>query len=142
MLSIFQMANYTEVNPAKELEPKIADYNPDKFLNNAGYNLAIGLLISIGLVILFAAIFSWVLPTEPQNLTTDLEAICEQCDDTKRIEIVQLYFSELENQREFVLDIVKSVLINVLLPIMTAVLGYLFASRSGSPLNDTNSETV
>ena len=46
--------------------------------------------------------------------------------------IIQLISEQTSQTRAFILDISKSILLNLLLPILTATLGYIFGSREAT----------
>lgn len=51
---------------------------------------------------------------------------------SKKVSLVKIIQEENKASRDFVLQITQMVLLNLLLPILTAILGYIFGSRSES----------
>ncbi|MBX3253653.1 MAG: hypothetical protein KF862_05880 [Chitinophagaceae bacterium] len=48
---------------------------------------------------------------------------------TKKIELVRIIQEEKKNYRDFTIQISQMILLNLLLPVLTAILGYIFASN-------------
>lgn len=46
----------------------------------------------------------------------------------RKLEVMRIIQEEKKNYRDFTLQIVQMVLLNLLLPVLTAILGYIFAS--------------
>ncbi len=47
----------------------------------------------------------------------------------KKIELIKLIQAEKKNYRDFTIQIAQMILLNLLLPVLTAILGYIFASN-------------
>ena len=91
--------------------------------------MALYVLIGVGVVLCFAGTYYFAQPSM-EEIAAELMPIIQDFDDVQKIEMTKLFFAEFDSRREFVLDLSKSTLINVFLPIMTAILGYVFASRN------------
>ena len=108
-LSKAQKVNPTTVSG----DPKVRTLAP---IQKAGYKLAVIVLSIIGGYILFIiSLF----------LFTDLEVTYS----TGIKEHIEALSNEKESYREFVLKISQLILLNLLLPTLTAILGYIFGSN-------------
>ncbi|GAC1569518.1 MAG: hypothetical protein NVS3B8_17110 [Chitinophagaceae bacterium] len=53
---------------------------------------------------------------------------------TKKLELIKMVQQEKKSQRDFIKEMSQMILLNLLLPTLTAILGYIFASNQ----NNTN----
>lgn len=113
----------------------------------AGVNLTWGVLtiISSVLFIIFVFIFidtykyppAPIFPVIPDEIIGDLtvEQFLAYTDALR-----QNVEAQKEARREFILDIIEKVVVNVLLPVLTALLGYIFGTSSNIGNNTPKDE--
>jgi len=97
--------------------------------NTLGYNLVRMTLFIVGgfLVFLMVAIVFFKGVDVPTNLINQVESSDSLSVASK--ELLNMYVEERENEREFFLKISQIVLLNLLLPIITAIVGFIFGSE-------------
>lgn len=98
-----------------------------------GFNLSSFVLLIISGFILFLAIYLSIkqfeaspliqIPTEP-NIPDSTYA--------RKIELIRMIQEEKKSYREFTVQMAQMVLLNLLLPVLTAILGYIFASNKNN----------
>ncbi len=100
-------------------------------VQKAGYKLAKFILwiISGYLVLLFIMLF-----TKDFDGSNEIRIVASNVPDSvfqKQIELIEAYQEEQQSNRDFIYNISQMVLLNLLLPTLTAVLGYIFGTREG-----------
>lgn len=137
-----------EVAPSERVrEPLLPTVNqPRSFLEGVGYKLTRGVLIGLFIVIF---LFLGILTTGPNSTATEdqqkkaqqLLADCLKPDDTTkdlctpaRLEIAKTILAEpaVTAYREFWKSMFERIVGTTLLPILTALLGYLFGTQRGN----------
>ncbi len=98
-------------------------------LPKAGYNLSRIILALIGLYILFIIIY---IINDANNAGSKMNIPSDLISDsnfTKRLELFKAFQEEHQNSRNFFMQITQMVLLNLLLPTLAAILGYIFGTR-------------
>ena len=118
-------------NPIVPVEIKSEPLDPNKL----GYNLVkIALFIVAGfLILLMLAIVFYKRLDVSANLSNAYNLSNSLKIDSK--ELLSMYIQERDNEREFILKISQIVLLNLLLPIITAIVGFIFGAKSLSSRN-------
>jgi hypothetical protein len=95
-----------------------------------GLQLSRFVLIIISGFILILVVLLFVKEFDASN-NIQIPAVANIPDSTysKKIELVKLLQEEKKNYRDFVIQITQMVLLNLLLPVLTAILGYIFGSN-------------
>lgn len=94
-----------------------------------GYSLAKTVLYIVGIYLLIMLIvIIWFDVSKGTFAVVNQENMISDTLNTDYEKVINLYFTEQESKRVFVLDISKIVLLNFLLPIITAIIGYIFGS--------------
>jgi flagellar biosynthesis/type III secretory pathway M-ring protein FliF/YscJ len=114
-------------------ESVFVDAGPDvqePSLNMIGYRLSRFVLWIISAFIFFLVIFLFV---KQFDATASIQ-IPEQLNladssFSRKLELIKELREEKKNYRDFTLQISQMVLLNLLLPVLTAILGYIFASN-------------
>ncbi len=104
--------------------------------NEMGYRLVrITLCIVAGFLLLLMVSF---ICFKKMDITTELFQATKVSDslniDVEKV--VNLVISERQNERDFMLKISQIVLLNLLLPIITGTVGFIFGSKSVTSKND------
>lgn len=98
-----------------------------------GYNLSSFVLIIISCFILFLTIYLFTKQFEASSLIQiPQEANISDSTYARKIELIRMIQEEKKNYREFIVQVSQMVLLNLLLPVLTAILGYIFASNRSS----------
>ncbi len=100
-------------------------------LPKIGYRLSLFLLGIISIFLLFLIFYMLFAKTDAasqinlsaQNNTTDTTAF------KQKLSMIKILQDEHKASRDFVLQITQMVLLNLLLPVLTAILGYIFGSH-------------
>ncbi|HLZ16329.1 MAG TPA: hypothetical protein VKQ08_04790 [Cyclobacteriaceae bacterium] len=123
------LSTVVEVRP-DELEKSYAA--PPSFLTQAGYRLAKMTLFIISGVIVFAMLFIIFKQLSAQDPIHEISKL-NPLDDAsfqRKLDLYKLVQEERKSFREFIVQILQMILLNLLLPILTAILGYIFGSSS------------
>lgn len=89
----------------------------------AGFQLAVITLGIMLIFIIFLIVFFFVKDLDASN------ALKAQLKPTETADkILSVISAEKKAYRDFVLEITKTILLNLLLPVLTAILGYIFGS--------------
>ena len=113
---------------------KIVLPTPLAALPRAGFILAKIILAIIAGYLLFLVIYIGVSKSNSLD-KIDLSSKAALTDSTGFVHqqaLLQVYQTEMKNSREFIMQISQMILLNLLLPILTAILGYIFGSREES----------
>lgn len=124
--------NISDVNPipAAGREIKVLELPP---LSRVGYSLSRFILFIISGFIFFLVIFLIFSKFDASDkINIPIESNLSDTAYMRKLEIIRALQDEKKNYRDFILQISQMVLLNLLLPTLTAVLGYIFASRSES----------
>lgn len=108
------LSKAVKVNPADTKKPQVEELPPIK---QAGYKLAVIVIAIIGGYILFI-IFLF--------LFTDLEPAYSSKETIENLDQIS---TEKKAYRDFILQMSQLILLNLLLPTLTAILGYIFGSH-------------
>ena len=88
------------------------------------------ILIILSAFILFLIAYLLFLKTDAsQFIETQKVTIADSSVFAKNFQLIKAIQEEKQNSRAFVIQISQMVLLNLLLPILTAILGYIFASN-------------
>lgn len=98
-----------------------------------GFNLSSFVLFIISGFILFLAIYLSTRQFEASSLI-QIPTQTNLPDSTyaRKIELIRLIQEEKKSYREFTVQMSQMVLLNLLLPVLTAILGYIFASHKNN----------
>jgi uncharacterized membrane protein len=137
------MQNAKNVNPFAALQqnPKIKDSQARaKTLSKSemGYFLAWLLLGIIFVYILFIIGFLSFKNSDASSIIKipDQMTIADTAVISKKLVLINAVQQEKKSQRDFVKDMSQMVLINILLPTLTAILGYIFGSAGEARKNE------
>lgn len=114
-----------DLENAQEVRPPSAPVAPLSGKEKAGVNLTWGVLAVIGLWLVGVLIFLWTREVALQQAlprSTEGTAV-----DTVSFRLIA---GERAAFRAFWLEMVQMVLVNVLLPVLTALLGYVFGTQA------------
>lgn len=100
-------------------------------LPKAGYNLARFILFIISGYILFLVLFLLFKNIDASQAITKAMPGVNLSDSTfaHQKDIIRSLQDEQKNNRDFIIQVSQMVLLNLLLPILTAILGYIFGTR-------------
>ena len=112
------LKNVEKVNPNTSGSPQV---KPLDGIQKAGYNLAIWVLIIIASYILFIIIMFFAKDFDG--------SVCKDCSLDK--DAFERLSAEKKAYRDFLTQMSQMILLNLLLPTLTAILGYIFGSREG-----------
>lgn len=98
-----------------------------------GFNLASFVLFIISGFILFLAVYLSAGKFEASSLI-QIPTQTNISDSTyvRKIELIRMIQEEKKGYREFTVQMSQMILLNLLLPVLTAILGYIFASNKNS----------
>ena len=115
-----------ETEVISSVDPKVNEPS----LSMIGFKLSRFVLFIIsGFILIFLIfLFSKNFEASPSIKIPDQVNIADSSYD-KKIELIKLVQEEKKNYRDFTLQIAQMVLLNLLLPVLTAILGYIFASN-------------
>ena len=108
--------------------PKVKYYERRRFLDTAGMRLATITLAIILIYIIFLSVYFYNSDINAGMIILKNKEFIQSGDE----KIIQLISEQTSQTRAFILDISKSILLNLLLPILTATLGYIFGSREAT----------
>lgn len=98
-----------------------------------GFNLSSFVLFIISGFILFLAIYLSTQQFEASSLIqVPTETNISDSTYARKIELIRMIQEEKKSYREFTVQMSQMVLLNLLLPVLTAILGYIFASNKNS----------
>ncbi len=132
----FNIAGLPEDHPNLELKednratPQISVLDPK---SRIGYHLARIVLAIISIFLIFLILY--ILFEKPNNVPKiDLAGKGNLTDSAfnRNFRLIQLTQENNKASRDFIIQISQMVLLNMLLPILTAILGYIFGSHSES----------
>lgn len=130
----FNIAGLPEDRPNLESEkdntatPQISVLDPK---SRIGYHLARIVLAMISIFLIFLILY--ILFERPNNVPKiDLTSKGNLTDSAfnRNFRLIQLAQENNKASRDFIIQISQMVLLNMLLPILTAILGYIFGSHS------------
>ena len=100
-------------------------------LSRVGFTLSKFLLAIICVFIFLLLLMVMIRPIDASD-SIDIQSAIDVSDSTfnRNLQIIQALQEEKKNYRDFILSITQMILLNLLLPTLTAVLGYIFGSRS------------
>jgi hypothetical protein len=131
------------ISAAKTAEPPPAPVSKLKPITKAGVSLAKWLLVMISIFI-GVAIFTYLLEemsfnqrltaveNQTQQLLKDKDFSTQDERYTVLVDMKAQIISERRDFQDFWKNTVQIILLNVLLPVLTALLGYIFGSKEGS----------
>jgi hypothetical protein len=98
-----------------------------------GFQLSSFILVIISAFILFLVLFLFFNKTDASStIKISDKNFSDSATFSRNLELVKVVQSESQNNREFILKISQMILLNLLLPTLTAILGYIFASSNKS----------
>jgi hypothetical protein len=108
--------------------PTVRDLSP---LSRVGYNLAIFILVIISAFVLLLSIKIFFTRLESFH-EVKMPEMTNFGDPNfeKQLQLMELLQEEKKNYRDFIMQMSQMVLLNLLLPILTAILGYIFGSKA------------
>lgn len=112
----------------KEIPPKVNELDAK---SRIGYHLARIVLAIICIFLIFLILYILLsLPTHSAKI--DYQSLTKLPDSilNRRLSLIKSIQAEDKESRDFVIQISQMVLLNLLLPILTAILGYIFGSHS------------
>lgn len=118
-----------EVNP--EVSDLPAKVNELDAKSRIGYHLARIVLAMIAAFLIFLMVYIFLnLPKHSSAL--DYKTLVNLPDSilNRRLNMIKSIQTEGKDSRDFVIQISQMVLLNILLPILTAILGYIFGSHN------------
>lgn len=129
--------NAIDLTKAKEAKPEEYDNSFSKaptFLSQAGFKLAKITLLIISGVILFAMVFIVVKQFSADSAFGELSRLPATDDATfeRKLQLYKLAQEEAKNYRDFIVQFLQMILLNLLLPILTAILGYIFGTSGNT----------
>lgn len=132
----FNLAGLPEDRPNLEpikdntATPQISVLDPK---SRIGYHLARIVLAMIGAFLIFLILYI-LLNLPAQHSQLDYKSLSNLPDSvlSNRLTIIKTVQADEKESRDFVIQISQMVLLNILLPILTAILGYIFGSHSES----------
>lgn len=132
------MANgQLDLSQAEPVAPDIApavESGPLTGKEKAGVNLTWGVLVIIGLFLILTIMFLWWGESNFQNSLEALSKLDVKTLSEGKVEKINTLVSSAresqESFREFWMDMVQRILLNVLFPVLTALLGYVFGTQA------------
>lgn len=118
--------NISEAVKRSKLPKKSYESDRQSFLDKAGVGLAV---IVLGIILIEIIFLGFTLNCDA---ISNLKSLIEDYPDLLKPENAEMrtfISKQVSTQQNFIKDISKTILINVLLPILTAILGYIFASK-------------
>lgn len=125
-----QQVNLTEAEQIRPEQAPVGEPLSEK--EKAGVYLTWGVLAMVTVFVVFALIFVW----RRESGTDAAIGTLGQASalDTLRFRLIA---TERSSFREFWLKLVQMILVNVLLPVLTALLGYVFGTHGRGARQDT-----
>lgn len=102
-------------------------------ITKVGYRLALFILSIISASLVCLIILIGIKSFDVSDKITIPSTAVSDSTFSQQKEIIRALQEEKENYRDFIIQLSQMILLNLLLPILTAVLGYIFGSREGSP---------
>ncbi len=102
-------------------------------ITKVGYRLALFILSVISVSLVCLIILVGIKSFDVSDKITIPSTAVSDSTFSQQKEIIRALQEEKENYRDFIIQLSQMILLNLLLPILTAVLGYIFGSREGSP---------
>jgi len=124
------LRDIADIDPleSKGNEPKISILPP---LSRVGYNLSIFILCIISVFILFLIVFLIFSKIDASDkIEVPKQVNIPDSTFNKKLELIKIIQEEKKSYRDFIVQISQMILLNLLLPTLTAILGYIFGSRS------------
>ncbi len=122
------IASLSKANILSEVENK-KPVSAKLTLPSIGLSLTKIVLIIIGVFILFIIFYLlFDKPCASNCLTIPDKNLSDSLTFNRNLEVLKLHQVESEKKREFLLQISQLVLLNLLLPIVTGLLGHIFSS--------------
>lgn len=101
-------------------------------ITKVGYRLALFILSIISASLVCLIILVGIKSFDVSDKITIPSTAVSDSTFSQQKEIIRALQEEKENYRDFIIQLSQMILLNLLLPILTAVLGYIFGSREGS----------
>lgn len=134
------LATSTQVNPVDQVKRQWVKRLPP--LSRVGYNLSIFILVIISGYILFLIIFLSVSKVDASARINISEQVnVPDSVFANKLQLIKALQEEKKNYRDFIMQITQLVLLNLLLPTLTAILGYIFGSKEGNRNVNADSES-
>ncbi len=100
-----------------------------------GFNLSRFVLYIIAGFIILLIVFLFVKEFDATpSINIPTEANISDSAYTRKIELAKLIQEEKKRYRDFTIQITQMILLNLLLPVLTAILGYIFASNKNKEI--------
>lgn len=133
MVSRLDVSSLPEDNPEQPNRSGKSDpqVTPLDAKSRIGYHLARLVLLMISVFLIFLMIYIFINLSDTHS-NIDYKSLINLPDSSlnKKLTIIKSIQSENKESRDFVIQISQMVLLNILLPILTAILGYIFGSHS------------
>lgn len=130
-LPVVDLMNAATVNPSTEVSETPDVKEPS--IPMIGFQLSNFILIIISAFVLFLIIFLFLNKMDASDTIKIPEKnFSDSLAFQHSLELLKVVQSESANNREFILKISQMVLLNLLLPTLTAILGYIFASNKNN----------
>ena len=120
------------VNPltADRETAKVTELPP---LSKVGYNLSKFILLMISGYIIFLIIYLLINNVDSSKQITSIpNPNLSDSAFNRQLQVFKLMQEEHKNNRDLITQISQMILLNLLLPTLTAILGYIFGSREES----------
>jgi|JI10StandDraft_1071094.scaffolds.fasta_scaffold03047_20 Na+/H+ antiporter NhaC len=126
------MADSLEKPRIKEFRPENRDVVGEPSITQIGSRLSNFILYIISGFLLFIVIYLLFDMTNASDSITihNNNNLADSLIFNRNLEVLKLQQEEASRKREFIINISQMVLLNLLLPTLTAILGYIFASNS------------
>ena len=119
------------VTSAESINPQEAPVRPMSELQGAGVNLAKWLLVIISSFLIISIIFLLITEVSSANFirANQQEIIKSDTNGTAITAFMEQVKLQRKEFRDFWLQLMQMVLLNLLLPVLTGILGYIFGTR-------------
>lgn len=125
---MLDFSHFSTVNPSFEIKEKPRVKQPS--IPIIGFQLSTFILVIISAFVLFLILFLFFNKMDASHSITIPERnFADSLAFQRHLELLKVVQQESQNNREFILKISQMVLLNLLLPTLTAILGYIFASN-------------
>ncbi len=119
-----------DLKSAKTIIPEAAEGSELSPLKKAGFRLATyTILVIAGYLIFILLPLLWWTDIDSSSYIIENSQKIIDYDDDKLSKIVEALSNEKKYYRDFVIQMSQMILLNLLLPILTAILGYIFGSK-------------